>query len=136
MLCGICHEREATIHNTIIHGDAMKKSDFCEQCFEASKPTEARELAAALQAGCKYCGGEPWSGRGNISPLSDASKMSFMCKPCTEEFFRFLREKLPGFGGETITPERIAKFRKADVPGIIREADEHMKKWVAKKKPE
>src|SRR2546429_513271 len=46
MLCDICQQREATIHNTEIDGDVTRHSNFCDSCFEVSKPTEARDLTA------------------------------------------------------------------------------------------
>ena len=34
MLCAKCHERRATVHYTIVDGDKVTKTDFCEQCAE------------------------------------------------------------------------------------------------------
>jgi protein-arginine kinase activator protein McsA len=134
MFCDICHEREATIHMTHIVGDAVSPTHFCSQCYEASKPAEARGLTAALDAGCRYCGGEPYTGSGH-SPdgLSSISNLSFMCKPCAEEYFGFLRLKMPGFGSDTLTTEQAAKLAKYDRAAIFTEAEEHMKKWVAER---
>jgi len=53
-----------------------------------------------------------------------------MCKPCAEEYFRFLRQKLPGFGDPDITAEQIAEMQKHNIAGVLAEAKEHMKKWV------
>ena len=41
MLCEICHEREATVHNTEIAVDVQKTRDLCEQCFQATEPARA-----------------------------------------------------------------------------------------------
>jgi hypothetical protein len=57
-----------------------------------------------------------------------------MCKPCTEEYYRFLRQKWPGFGETTITSEQIAKIHTSDISSILIETEDHMKKWVTEKK--
>ena len=121
-------------HCTNIAGDVPKQRNLCEECFEASNPTQAHELAKALQAGCRYCGGEPYSGGGH-SPdgLGGVRTLSFMCKPCAEEYFGFLRLKMPGFGSDTLTKEQAAKLAKHDFGAIFTEAEEHMKKWVAER---
>src|SRR5436189_6344554 len=36
MLCEICHEREATVHNTEIADELQKSRDLCEQCLQAT----------------------------------------------------------------------------------------------------
>ena len=129
MLCDSCQEREATVHTTHcsnIAGDVPRQQHLCGECFEASNPTQARELAEALQAGCRYCGGEPYSG-GNHSPggLSGTMKLSFKCKPCAEEYFRFLRQKLPGFGEPDITTGQIAEMRTRNIAGVLTERRAH-----------
>ena len=127
MFCEICHEQEATIHTTHIVDDVTKHRNLCERCFEASKPAEARDLAKALDDGCRYCGGEPYIGGGTpIDRLRGVLTISFMCKPCKDEYYSFLRQKCPNIG-KVLTAEEVAK-----IPAIIVEADEHMKKWVAK----
>src|SRR5215469_15061745 len=40
MLCAKCHEREATVHFTIIDGDHVTKRDFCEECAGPYVPDE------------------------------------------------------------------------------------------------
>ena len=135
MLCDICQQRKATVHATIMSGDVLKKSDLCDECFKTSKPNESGALATALQAGCRYCGGEPYGGGDHpIARLSGVRKVSFMCKPCTEEYYRFLRQKWPGFGETTITSEQIAKIHTSDISSILIETEDHMKKWVSEKK--
>jgi hypothetical protein len=132
MLCDICHKREATIHMTHIMGDAVTPGHFCGQCYETSKRAEAHDLTAALQVGCRYCGGESYSGGNDpLATLSGTHRISFMCKPCAEEYFRHLRQKWPGFGDVAMTREQRAQIHPSDVPVVFREADEHMKKWVA-----
>ena len=32
MLCGICKEKQATVHLTQVAGDKMQKVDLCEEC--------------------------------------------------------------------------------------------------------
>ena len=137
MLCDICQKQDATTHETHctnIAGDVPKARHLCDECFEASNLTQARELAKALQAGCRYCGGEPYTGGGH-SPdgLSGTMKLSFMCKPCAEEYFRFLRQKLPGFGEPEITNEQIAEIRTHNMADVLTEAQGHIQKWVAEK---
>jgi hypothetical protein len=138
MLCDACQKREATIHNTEIDGDVTRHSNFCDSCFEASQPTEARDLTAALQNGCRFCGGEPYAG-GHAPPtgLSGAFRMSFMCKPCTEEYYRLLDQKLPGFvacaSTATVSDELIAKVRACGLSAVFTELENHMTKWVAEK---
>jgi hypothetical protein len=89
-------------------------------------------MTKAWEAGCRYCGGEPCSGGGHSADrLGSSMKMSFMCKPCADEYFGFLRRKLPGFGDPDITTEQVAEMRKHDIAGVLTETEAHMKKWVA-----
>ena len=53
MLCEMCQEREATVHETQIAGDVQKSRNLCEQCFQATEPAQASDLGAALKAGCR-----------------------------------------------------------------------------------
>ncbi|HEY5505049.1 MAG TPA: hypothetical protein VIK28_07815 [Sedimentisphaerales bacterium] len=134
MLCDICQKREATAHETHctnIAGDIPKQSHLCDECLKASNPTQARELTTAFEAGCRFCGGKPYIG--GSAGLSGIHKMRFMCRPCAEEYHRFLGQKLPGFGSDTITTEQIAKIRTYDMSAVLMEVDEHMKKWVAER---
>ena len=96
MLCEICQQREATVHETQIAGDVLKSRNLCEPCYQATEPAQATNLGEALKSGCRYCGGEPYSGGGSSLP-GRAGEISFMCKPCTEEYCRFLDSKIPGF---------------------------------------
>jgi protein-arginine kinase activator protein McsA len=138
MLCEICHEREATVHNTEIAGDVQKTRDLCEQCFQATEPARAGDLAAALKAGCRYCGGEPYAGGGSPLPgPTGVHGITFMCKPCSEEYYRVLDHKIPGFvecaRTATVTDDLIAKMRACDFSAILTEIEDHMKKWVAER---
>ena len=63
-----------------------------------------------------------------MARMKGTIRTSFMCKKCAKEYSHFLGQKLPGWSGETIRPEDIAK---TDFRAILIEADEHMKKWVA-----
>jgi hypothetical protein len=135
MLCDLCKKREATVHTTVCtsrKGDEPTQGDFCADCFESFNPTLAGGITKALEAGCKYCGGPPAIGGGDPLAISgdDIHKMKCMCKPCADEYHRFLQLKMPGFGTPTMTKEQIAKIKTYDIPAIFREADEHMKKWA------
>jgi hypothetical protein len=65
--------------------------------------------------------------------MRSSVKLSFMCKSCAEEYFRFLGRKLPGFGEPDITTEQIAEMRTRNIAGVLAEAQEHMKKWVTER---
>jgi protein-arginine kinase activator protein McsA len=136
MLCEICHEREATVHTTQIAGDVQKTRDLCEQCFQGTEPSGAGDLAAALKAGCRYCGGEPYAG-GCSSLPTRVRGITFMCKPCSAEYYRFLDHKIPGFvecaRTATVTDDLIAKLSACDFSAILTEVDGHMKEWVAER---
>jgi hypothetical protein len=139
MLCDSCKKRQATIHNTLIFEDIIKKSDLCEECFQASRPDEAGSLAAALKGGCRYCGGEPFTGSRSGTAQTAmgtglmARTLSFMCKPCAEEYFRFLSAKIPYFNSDNLTKEQAAELAKRDFTAIFAEVDAHMKKWLSER---
>ncbi len=126
------------MHNTEIAGDVQKTRDLCEQCFQAIEPARAGDLAAALKAGCRYCGGEPYAGgRSPLAGPTGVRGITFMCEPCSEEYYRFLDLKIPGFvecaTTATVTDDLIAKLRACDFLAILAEVEDHMKKWVAKR---
>jgi protein-arginine kinase activator protein McsA len=138
MLCEICQEREATVHTTQIAGDVQKVRNLCDTCFQAAEPAQARGLAEALQAGCRYCGGEPYVGGGSHVPgSSGVREISFMCRPCTEEYYRFLDQRVPGFvecaRTATVTDDLRARLRTSDLSAIFAEIEDHMKRWVAER---
>ena len=139
MLCDKCQIREARVHLTICTSPAVekpKRKDLCQECFEASGLEGAAGLSAALQAGCRFCGGEACGGGFDpLALLGGVRKLSFMCKSCSGEYYGFLRRKLRGFGDGDLTEEQraafMAKFKSCDFPAILIELDAHMKKWVA-----
>lgn len=138
MLCEKCQKREATIHVTVNYAGSTQgepsPSELCDECFGSSKLPGATGWRHAWQSGCRYCGGEPYTGSGASFPnLNYTHKVSFMCKSCAEEHFGFLRTKWPGFGDPTITDEQLARFRTMDTAAIFRETEEHMQKWVAER---
>jgi len=130
-LCDRCHERPATCH--ICHGNSDREGEsLCRECFEAANPSITNAMGKAWGAGCRYCGGKPYSGGGySCDELGISIKMNFMCQPCAGEYFGFLNRKLPGFGNPDITAERAAELRKQDIAGVLAEAESHMKAWVA-----
>jgi len=138
MLCDICQKREATVHiahGTSNGGHVPKPSDLCGDCFESSNPTEASKASGiekVWEAGCQYCGGPPVIGGADpLATISGIHKLRCMCRPCADEYHRFLQVKMPGFGTGTMTKEQIAKIKTYDIPAIFTEAEEHLKKWVA-----
>jgi protein-arginine kinase activator protein McsA len=138
MLCEICQQRDATVHQTQIAGDVQKSRNLCEQCFQTTEPAQASDLGAALKAGCRYCGGEPYAGGGSALPgQASVCAVSFMCKPCTEEYYRFLDSKIPGFVEcgrmATVTDDLIARMRACDMSTIFADIEVHMKKWAAER---
>ena len=129
MLCEKCQQREATYHVTNVTSgsdDAPTTSDLCRECFEASSPA-ARELAIELQAGCCYCGGEPFCACPDLpAALSSGHRTRAICRLCWQEFSRVMSLKLPGMARGSITPEQAASL-----PAIFTELHEHMKKWIS-----
>jgi len=132
MLCEICHQREATCHLNTIKDGAVTTRDLCDECFAASNPTQAHELTTAMKTGCRYCGGEPFSGGYDpLALMGGTHRVSFMCEPCAKEHIRYLREKWPGFGDVGMTREQMSQVHASDIPAVFRDVEEHMKKWVA-----
>ena len=131
MLCEKCQQREATCHMTFASGnidEVPTTADLCGECFEASSPL-AREALAELRAGCCYCGGEPYCSCIDLSvALHRGPKTRVLCNPCSKEFYRVMRLKVPGMGRGIITPEQAA-----NLPTIFAELHEHMKKWVSER---
>jgi protein-arginine kinase activator protein McsA len=146
MICDKCQIRKATVHFTTCTSPAdeePKHIDLCQECFETSDREEVRSLPkdfqATLQAGCRYCGGEFYSGGfDSLALLGGVRKVSVMCKPCAEEHHGFLKRKLPGFGDPDLTKEQMAmlvpNFKASVFPAILAELEEHMKQWVARRK--
>ena len=138
MLCQECKQREAIRHINICSSgsgdDVSKTVDLCGECFKTFNPAIARELAAAFEAGCKYCGGKPEIGGGDpLSTLNGIRKTRFLCESCSVEYFRFINRKLPGFGSAEVTEELKSKIQGTDVQALFTGLEEHMKKWVSGK---
>jgi hypothetical protein len=138
MICEICGQREATVHEMHIAGDVQKSRNMCEHCFQATAPAQAGDLAAAHRAGCRYCGGESYAGGGSLpSGPAGAHRISFMCQSCTGEYYRFLEYKMPGFvqcaRTATVTEDLLIELRACDFLAILSQVEEHMKKWVAER---
>ena len=113
--------------------DVSKKTDVCADCAGSLPGLGGiNNLDAVFNpAPCRYCGGQPFTAEPEpISLLSGIHKVSMMCKPCSEEYSRFLSQKWPGLGDPAITEGAVASIHE-DTPEVIREAEEHMKKWVA-----
>ena len=124
------------MHETQIAGDVQKSRNFCEQCYQATKPAESSGLGAALGGGCRYCGGEPYVG--SLFPMaggSGAQEVRWMCRWCEDEFYRLLDEKIPGFvecaRTASVTDEFIARWRACDMASVLREVEAHMRTWAA-----
>jgi len=146
MRCDKCQIRKATVHVTSCSSPAVEEPqhvDLCQECFEASDLEEAKralptDFEGACQAGCRYCGGEFYSG--GLDPLAllgGIRKMNVLCKPCAEEYFGFLSLKLPGLGNHPTTEQTakfVASFKACDFPALLAELEKHMQQWVAKKK--
>ena len=127
-ICEVCHERPAT--RFISYGGTGKSSQFCEACFESSAPPELRQsVAAARDAHCRYCGGQPCIGGSDLlASLTGISQRGYMCAPCTLEYQGFLQRQF--------SPEAAARPRQEQlelVQKLFAEADTHMKAWVADK---
>lgn len=136
-LCEKCNKKEAVIHVTMnwAGSSVSKETNLRADCAQSPPGLEGlANLDAAFNgAPCRYCGGEPHSGGPDpIALLSGIQRASLMCKPCSEEYYRFLGEKWPGFGDLAITEEQIANIRSSDSAEVVREAEEHMKKWAGK----
>src|ERR1051326_760958 len=137
MLCEKCNKQEAVVHITAnwAGSEVSKTINVCEDCFQSLHGLDGTpNMNAVFNARCRYCDGEPYSG--GLDPLASLSgtrRISILCKSCSDEYFRFLRGKWPGFGDPDITDEQIAKVRGADIAAVFRGAEEHMKKWVAER---
>ncbi len=47
MLCGICKEKEATVHLTQIAGDKMQKVDLCQECAKTKRVNDPTGFSLA-----------------------------------------------------------------------------------------
>jgi protein-arginine kinase activator protein McsA len=140
MLCEKCQQREATHHefNVTVNcdergvvpsaSDTHTEGHLCDECYETSSPF-AREVTAAWEAGCVYCGGEPIMTAPNLSSaLLEEDKIVVLCERCGQEFFRCMNVKFPGLAEGSITPEQIAHLK-----ATFSEIHEQMKKWVSER---
>jgi len=85
-------------------------------------------------AGCQYCGGPTAIGGADpLATIGGIHKLRCMCRPCAEEYHRFLQLKMPGFGTLSMKKEQLAKMKTYDIPAIFTAAEEHIKKWVAER---
>jgi hypothetical protein len=105
---------------------------------EISKGIGLKDLDLAFDSawstGCQFCGGKPSSGSASwMSGGSDSSHVRVMCEACAGEYFRYIKEKLPGFGNPDITDEQIIKLCESEVGEVVRDAEKHMKNWVARR---
>ncbi len=116
----------ATFHITNINGDQITKSSYCPACAVSLGHKVSPILLPAAEMGCGYCGGEADPGIPNFATRF-ADK--WLCRPCGQEYIRFVSTKLPGIG----TPEFNYK-QAGNILPILIELDEHMKKWVAERK--
>ena len=72
MLCSKCHEKEATIHLTVLMpGDVKKKADVCADCASPGdySGTDPEKLKAFSVTGkkCELCGRDAVSGTIGVS---------------------------------------------------------------------
>lgn len=128
VLCEVCHERPATNH--ICYGDTGKSSDFCDECFKSSaSPDIIQSVAAAHDAHCQYCGGQPRAGGTDFLALvTGVQKLKFMCLPCSMEHNQFVQQRLQRDSSGLSQQEQLALLQKLD-----QEADEHMRRWVSER---
>ena len=123
MLCEKCHQREATVHNTIIDGDDVTKVNLCAQCSEGA----ASGLASVIRAGCHYCGGAFYCSAPDLSAQPSGNPTLWaLCERCAEEYYGFCSRRLPGFGTDAFTQEQYSKLG-----ALLMELDGHMRQWVS-----
>lgn len=140
MLCEKCNKQEALLHVTEnwAGSGVSKEVNLCADCAQTFHGLAGiTNLSDVIKrAPCRYCGGEPYcSGGHTIAGLIGNHNSGWMCKPCAEEYFRFLSEKWPGLGDVEITKEQIAHIHSTDKAAVIRKAEEHMKRSVAERRP-
>ncbi|HEY3897391.1 MAG TPA: Minf_1886 family protein [Chthoniobacter sp.] len=105
---------------TAIIGGEMSKMNLCQECFESEHPDAASQaesqLAAQLEAGCRYCGRQC---------------RATLCRRCAVEYQRIM--KLKGFFtlDREVTEESMAKRLR-----IVQEVEAHMRKWVSEREPD
>jgi hypothetical protein len=128
ILCEVCHERPATHH--VCNANTGKSSDLCAECFETSAPPEVRQSAAEMHAAhCQYCGSQPCAGGTDfLAQITGVQQTKFMCMPCTQEFYRYIRQDMPQEAAGLSQQEQLTEIR------TLRDrADAHIKQWVSKR---
>ena len=130
MLCENCHRNEATCHVCTIVGDVFQSRDLCSECYESSS-LEAREHSAAQpDARCEYCGGQPCAS-GIAVMVTEVPTPKFMCMPCSMEYNRYLQGQLQPLPQDS---SRLSQQEQLDfLRQLYRQADEHMRQWVAER---
>lgn len=76
MLCVKCHEREATVHLTVIDGDKVTKRDFCEEC---AGPYIPDKNVYGARPDC-YIGPPPAARPGVIFSSEEFLKIRTLCR--------------------------------------------------------
>jgi hypothetical protein len=127
-ICEVCHKRLATHH--VSYGGTGKSSHLCDECFQTSAPAEVRQAAAAARdARCQYCGGQPCAGGMDMFALiTGAQRTKFMCMACTMEYHRYTQQEMQSFSADLPQEAQFAAIR-----ALLDAADTHMKKWVSKR---
>ncbi len=127
-MCDQCREQPVTHH--ICYGNTGQTRDLCNGCFEAFAPPELRQFAAAArEAHCAYCGGQPcvW-GTDFLATVSGTQPTKFMCVPCTEEYYRYVQQKLGRLAADASQEEQLTALRRLQT-----EADGHLRRWVSER---
>jgi protein-arginine kinase activator protein McsA len=132
--CDSCQQQPATSYVTVTIEGVTRGMDVCNECFERVAPPEARAFAAAAKASkvaiCHYCGGQPcWERPDAFGGLIGEKRRRFICTPCYTEYHRTTRLRLDGFAKPFNTHAEFI----AEVRGMRREVERHMREWVAKR---
>ena len=102
---------------TAIIGGEMSKMNLCQECFESEHPDAAAQaesqLAAQLEAGCRYCG----------RPCR-----ATLCRRCAVEYQRILK-----FKGFFTLDREVSEETMARRLRIMQEVEAHMRKWVSER---
>jgi uncharacterized repeat protein (TIGR04138 family) len=93
----------------------MTSRNLCAECFEIDQPEAFANMQAELKKGCRYCGKRCGA---------------TICRRCQMESRRIADLKGLTFEEEW-TPER-----REEMTRIMREIEDHMKKWVIEREPE
>jgi len=122
MLCDRCNRSQATVFSTAVfyHGEhpgdcTSRQRNLCLVCADSEDQDPASKMAAALEAGCYYCG----------------KKGVLVCSPCAAELRRINEEK-----GYSLPKGRPTREEMRHIAKIREEVAEHMKKWVAEGGPD